>query len=235
MAIALVTGNITYSSAASTVAASGNIAISPAMTSGQYLAVISSCGAAANVAGINLQPIGDTTLVGASTTVSEFSLLRATGNVSNFNVVLSAATAGLSVAAAVFSATNRLRIDTSSTGNSTSASIVTTSAATTAQANELWIGAAAHRLTGGATFSAAQIGGVNADNTYQNTTVIGSTGDRAVAMWLRSVSATGSPNATATANASGVYAAQIICLEETPSAGISGGGLRLAGHGGLAG
>ncbi len=230
MAIALVTGNITYNSGVNTVLTSGNIAISPSMSSGQYLVAIVATGAASNLGGINLQPVGRISTVGASTTALDFNIMRATGTVSNFNVILTAAT-GLAVAGAIFSATNKLRIDTSSGGNATSASIVTTAAATTAQANELWIGGAGHRLTGGATFSAAQIGGTNADNTYQTTTNIGATTDRGVAMWLRSVAATGSPNATITANASGVYCAQVICLEETPA---GGGGLRAAGHGGLA-
>ncbi len=233
MAIALVTGNITFSGGSATVGGSGPITISPAMTTGQYLVAIVSCGATANISGTNLQLIGSVTQQSAASTVTnEFSLLRSIGTASSFGINLSTA-AGLAVAAAVFSSTQRLRIDTSATGTATSASVVTTVTATTSQANELWVGGASHRLTGGATYSVAQIGGTNADNTYQNTTTIGATTDRAVAMWYRSVSATGAPNATITANASGVYCAQVVCLEETPAAG-GGGGLRAAGHGGLA-
>ncbi len=234
MAIALVTGNITYNSGASTVSTSGAITISPSMSAGQYLVIVIGGTRAAWIsAGTNLQLIGSFSTSGANDTLVEFVLMRATGTASSYTVTQST-TAGLAAVAAVFSATNKLRFDTSNFAIQTTAtSLASAAAATTASASELWIGAACARAaTGGITFSAAQIGGTNADNTYQTSPTAGSTNDRATALWYRLVSGTGGPTATITASATlSNSSTQVVCIEETAA---GGGGLRLAGPGGLA-
>lgn len=96
------------------------------------------------------------------------------------------------------------------TGNSTSAS--TGTSATTSTANEMWIGALAHRSTGGSTYSAPSNSFAIVDQ--QTTTVNTTNTDRSVCFLELAVSSTGTASTGATVSVSNNWAGQTMTLRE---------------------
>jgi hypothetical protein len=127
----------------------------------------------------------------------------------------STSTGGFAVVAVEYSGTN-ITADkfVSATGSSTSPN--SGAAATTATANELFVGAIGLRFSGGTTFSSP---GGSFSIVGQDTTSISSTADRAVAFLEKIVTATDTPTISATAANSGVWVASGMTFYE-----ITGGG-----------
>ncbi len=137
----------------------------------------------------------------------------------------------IAAAGAEFSGFTRARIDKTVAATASTNAPNTGNTGTTSTSAQLWISGISTRFTSGVTYSNAFIGGVAATNLYQNSTNVATTADKSVAFMYRIVATTGVANANATMSNSGVWMDRIITIEDTPA---SGGGLRAAGHGGLA-
>ncbi len=229
MAIALVQSKTAASGAG---VASLNLVFDSAPTNGNTLVL-----SVATNAGVFIASTADiiwtgTSDTGASNTIVELWIGRVITASASATVTITVGTGGASiaVAGAEFSGFTRSRIDKSVAATATSTAANSGNTATTSASSQLWVSGISARLTGGVTYSNAFLGGIAATNLFQNTTNLGTTADRSAAFLFRIVATTGVANANATLNSSGIWIERIITIEDTPV----GGGLRAAGHGGLA-
>lgn len=134
-------------------------------------------------------------------------------------VTLNAPSGAIAMEVIEFSSTNPLKIDASKGNTGTATSVTTGNTATTATANELWLGANSFRND---TISAIQINGASPTNSYNTgTTGFSTTANRGVALAYTLANATGTPGYTATLNQTSVWSSVMLALREEPSA--SGG------------
>jgi hypothetical protein len=129
-------------------------------------------------------------------------------------VVLNGASNALAMEVIEFSSTNPLKIDASKGNNGTATSVTTGNTASTAVANELWLGCNSFRND---TISSIQINGASPDNSYNTvTTGFTTTANRGIALAYKIASSTAATNYTATLNQTSVWSSLILALREEP-------------------
>lgn len=134
-------------------------------------------------------------------------------------------TGAMSAVYAEYSGVGLISFDRSQGGTGTGTALASGNAGTTSQANQLWLGvmlSAAARPATNSLFSAPTNSFAIVD---QAQTTLNTTNDRTSALLERIVSATGTPNAGATAAISGVWIALVAALSQAAS---PGGGLIVA-------
>lgn len=164
---------------------------------------------------------------GTSATYSTIAIGRVFSSASATITITGTSNGGIAAAGAEYSGISNIfdkAIDATSTGTD----VASGATATTTTANQLWIGAFAHRASNGVTYSSPTNG---FSIVGQDKTTFGTTSDRTAALLEKIVSSTGTPDAGATSSASGVWVAQVLTLEELVAAG--GGGSIFAGEGGV--
>ena len=216
-------------SGASTGTVATSVTLSSSPTAGNYLVLAASVNAGTVPALTDDPNVGWTIYLrtGASGSTAFIAVGQVFSGASATQTVT--ATAGIALVLAEYSGDDFV-VDRVASATASSATCASGTTGTTSVANGLWVSAIGTRATGGATFSAPTNSFTIVDQTK---TSLSTTSDRSVCLLEFFPSSTATASTGVTASGSGVYAGVIATLYEVTS-GSSGGGMRLAGHGGLA-